>query len=362
MPANSPKPSAISVAPDTGPAAPPVLERYRQALEEELRLLLSESAVGELPLYSMLRYHLGWADAEGRPVEAGTGKALRPALCLLACEAVGGNWRRALPAAAALELVHNFSLIHDDIQDGDRQRRHRPTVWALWGKSQAINAGDAMREVSDLAILREAELGVEAPRVLEAARLLDQATLEMIEGQYLDLSYESRPDVTVSDYLAMIAKKTGALIRCAVELGALVGGAPSRQSAALACAGEELGLVFQIRDDVLGVWGRAESTGKPEANDIRRRKRALPAVHALEHARGREGERLRALYNDKRRVTAADVAEVLEVMGKAGTRVYCQRLAEKHCELALGHLRAAALERGIAEFEAIAQFLLTRER
>ncbi len=343
------------------PAPPEALERHRSAVEEELRRLLPEPASGGLPLYTMLSYHLGWVDAQGRPSGTSGGKALRPALCLLACEGVGGDWRRAVPAAAALELVHNFSLIHDDIQDGDRQRRHRPTVWALWGRGQGINAGDAMRELAGLALLREEELGVEPRRLLRATRLLDQATLEMIEGQYLDLSYESRAGVTVADYLAMIAKKTGALIRCALELGALVGGAPLGQMKLLSRAGLELGLVFQMRDDILGVWGRSEVTGKPQASDIRRRKRALPAVHALEHSRGQHAQRLHELYNKKRRVTADEVAWVLQVMEKAGSRAYCQRLAEEHCERALRHLRDAALERELAEFEAIARFLLERE-
>ncbi|MSQ33863.1 MAG: polyprenyl synthetase family protein [Dehalococcoidia bacterium] len=343
------------------PAPPEALERYRPALEEELRRLLPESAPRGLPLYTMLSYHLGWVDAQGRPTSASSGKALRPALCLLACEGVGGDWRRAVPAAAALELVHNFSLIHDDIQDGDRQRRHRPTVWALWGRGQGINAGDAMRELAGLALLREEALGVEPRRLLRATALLDQATLEMIEGQYLDLSYESCPQVTVDDYLAMIAKKTGALMRCALELGAILGGAAPARVAHLAQAGLELGLVFQIRDDILGVWGRSEVTGKPQAGDIRRRKRALPAVHALEHSRGQDARRLHELYNKQRRVTANEAAWVLKVMEKGGSQAYCQRLAEEHYKQALGHLGACALEGNASDFEALASFLLTRE-
>src|SRR3989441_5346125 len=141
----------------------------------------------------MIRYHLGWEDAEGRPQDVG-GKGLRPTLCLLACEAAGGDWHRALPVAAAVELVHNFSLIHDDIQDRDSERHHRPTVWSIWGEAQAINAGDALLLLARLFILRLPDGGVSDSVALEAARMLDEGTLEMVEGQTLDLTFERSPD------------------------------------------------------------------------------------------------------------------------------------------------------------------------
>ncbi len=143
----------------------------------------------------MLRYHLGWEDAEGRPLRSEGGKALRPTLCLLACEAAGGDWRAALPAAAALELAHNFSLVHDDIPDRDPERRHRPAVWSVWGEAQAINAGDALLALSHLAVLKLVPKGVPAERALQAARVLDECTLEIVEGQALDISFEERLDV-----------------------------------------------------------------------------------------------------------------------------------------------------------------------
>jgi geranylgeranyl diphosphate synthase type I len=142
---------------------PAAFIRYREALDAKLRSLLTSGLPpGGHPeeLHRMLRYHLGWEDAEGHPIGSGGGKALRPTLCLLACEAAGGDWRKALPAAAALELVHNFSLVHDDIQDRDRERRHRATVWSVWGEAQAINAGDALLALGSLAILDLAAEGV----------------------------------------------------------------------------------------------------------------------------------------------------------------------------------------------------------
>ena len=239
---------------------PVVFERYRSEIDSELRAVLAER---ESPLYDMMRYHLGWIDWQGRPLSGTAGKALRPALCLLACEAVGGTYHRALPAAAAVELLHNFSLIHDDIQDDDRERRHRPTVWSIWGKPQAINAGTAMRVLASLALSRLGENGVSGEKQLRIQRILDESCLRLIEGQYLDISYESRLDIGVTDYLGMIDGKTAALIGCSLELGAFLGTDDEAVIRGLWNFGRNLGLAFQIRDDILGIWGDEKETGKP---------------------------------------------------------------------------------------------------
>jgi hypothetical protein len=200
---------------------PFAFKRYRAAIDTELRAVLDDR---QSPLYDMMRYHLGWVDEQGNPIKASPGKALRPTLCLLACEAVGGAWYKALPAAAGMELLHNFSLIHDDVQDDDRERRHRPTVWSIWGKPQAINAGDALATIAGLALIGLAQRGVPAAKQLLTTRLMYEACLTTIEGQYLDISYESRFDVVVGDYLEMIERKTAILI--ARSLG--IWGLPSR--------------------------------------------------------------------------------------------------------------------------------------
>ena len=197
-----------------------------------------------------MRYHLGWIDKKGNRTDGNTGKALRPTLCLLACQAVGGEYHRALPAAAAIELLHNFSLIHDDIQDNDRKRRHRPTVWAIWGKPQAINAGTAMRILTNVALFRLKELGVNPEKRLLVQQLLDETTLRLIEGQYLDIDYEKYVDINVSDYLRMVQGKTAALIACALESGAALGTDDERLIKNLHDLGWNLGLGFQIRDDI----------------------------------------------------------------------------------------------------------------
>ena len=343
---------------------PAAFGRYREALDARLRSLLTSGLpAGSHPeeLHGMLRYHLGWEDAQGRPVRSGGGKAMRPILCLLACEAAGGDWRKALPAAAALELVHNFSLVHDDIQDRDPERRHRATVWSVWGEAQAINAGDALLALGGLAVLDLASEGVSTGRVLDAARILERATLEIVEGQALDLSFEERLDITENAYLQMIEKKTGALFDCALRLGGLVGTIDPSVGEALGRCGRLLGVAFQIRDDMLGVWGAESRTGKPAAADVRNRKKSLPVVYVLARSEGATAAELRRIYSQPR-LSDADVSMVLGALESVGAQAYCQRVAEDRRERALGELAGAALIEGPArELRQVAGFLLERD-
>jgi geranylgeranyl diphosphate synthase type I len=339
-------------------SVPDAFRRYREALDGTLRSLLTSGAPeGQSSLlYRMLRYHLGWEDAEGRPAQADGGKALRPTLCLLACEAAGGDWLRALPAAAAVELVHNFSLVHDDIQDRDRERRHRPAAWTVWGEAQAINAGDAFAALAHLALLDLARGDVPAARVVEAARALDSATLEMVRGQALDLSFEERPEVSEPEYLAMVGKKTGALFGCALRLGSLVASDDERVSEALGEFGRRLGTAFQIRDDLLGVWGEPSATGKAPAADLRRRKKSLPVVYAL--SQGDSASELGRLYSQPQ-LSDADLETALRSLAGARARDYCEAaLAERRRE-ALAALDAVDLKPGPArELRGAAEYLL----
>lgn len=338
---------------------PNLFARYRIELEEYLRSALPERS--PTLLYGMMRYHLGWEDEQGRPLAEGAGKALRPTLCLWACQAMGGDWRTALPAAAALELAHNFSLVHDDIQDGDIERRHRPTVWSLWGQPQAINAGDSLLILARLVMLRLQERGVAPAKVVEACRVLDEACLTMIEGQCLDISFEDEREVSVEAYLDMIAKKTGALLGASLRLGALLAIDDEPQVKRLARCGHLLGLVFQIRDDILGVWGAADVTGKPVAADIRRRKKSLPVVYAMSVAQAEEREQLLRVYSQG---TPGDeeVSTVLQLLDSHKAYDYCQQMAQEHIEQALAELAPVDIEpTARQEFEAVARFLLKRE-
>ena len=338
--------------------APAALARYRRELDGYLRVHVSR--LGPAVLNRMVRYHLGWEGEDGTPADH-SGKGLRPSLCLLACEAVGGDWRRALPAAAAVELVHNFSLVHDDIQDRDRKRRDRPTVWSIWGEAQAINAGDALLALARLALLRLQETGVSAGMVVQAARLLDDRTLEMVEGQVMDLGFEECLQVGGDAYLLMIGKKTGALFDCALSLGALAGGAAAPAVAALGRCGRELGIAFQVRDDMLGVWGAESRTGKQTAADIRRRKKSLPVIYALSQAQGAALEGLRSVYG-KPELDEADVSRVLACLDEVGAQDYCGRVAAEHREAALAELDAMEVKsENIAELRQTAAFVLERD-
>jgi geranylgeranyl diphosphate synthase type I len=338
---------------------PSLFARYRSELGEYLRSALPEGSPALL--YRMMRYHLGWEDEQGRPLAGEAGKALRPTLCLWACQAAGGDWRTALPAAAALEMVHNFSLVHDDIQDADRERRHRPTVWSVWGEPQAINAGDSLLILGRLVILRLGERGVAPAKVIEACRVLDEACLTMIEGQCLDIGFEDQREVSVEAYLDMIARKTGALLGASLHLGALVAVDDGPLVERFTRCGQLLGLAFQIRDDILGAWGAADVTGKPVAADIRRRKKSLPVVYALAAAEAAEREQLFRLYSQGA-PSEEKVGIVLELLDRHGARDYCQQMAQERVEQALAELAPVDMDptarRELAE---VASFLLERE-
>ncbi len=329
--------------------------RYGPALEAELRSAVPDD--GTL-LSRMVAYHLGWVDAEGRPAAADPGKRIRPLLMLLACEGVGGDWRAALPGAAALELVHNFTLIHDDIQDRSPERRHRPAVWVRWGESQAINAGDglfalAFRKLADLA----GRVGSET--ALECARMLAETCWVVCQGQVADLELAARPVATLEEYFGMVRRKTGALIGAAVGMGVLVGGWPGAVAAAREF-GEALGVAFQAWDDYLGIWGRREVTGKPAGDDLRERKKTLPVVWALEAGPPELRRRLAEAYAAEIGPDAA--AELADRLAEAGAEAFTRRTAAEWAERAgrlLGNFPFRPEIR--ADFADLIEFIFSRE-
>ncbi len=245
-----------------------VVYHYLPLIEAEMQRVIGRAEGAYAGHYGMLRYHMGWVDPQMQPAVVNSGKRIRPVACLLACEAVGGAVEDALPLAAAVELLHNFSLIHDDVEDDSPTRRHRPTVWALWGVPQAINAGDAMFTLARLALHGLGSRPIPPAMAMDACMIFDQACLRLTEGQYLDMSFEGRLDVSVDEYLAMIEGKTAALLSASLELGALVGGADQATRGHLAHFGRSLGLAFQMEDDILGIWGDEAVTGKSAASDI----------------------------------------------------------------------------------------------
>ncbi|MBI4219377.1 MAG: polyprenyl synthetase family protein [Chloroflexi bacterium] len=344
---------------------PEFFGRYQRAIVDAMR---SELRPHDLPLFTTLRYHLGWVDTEGNFDPQPAGKAVRPTLCMLACEAAGGDPLDAVPAAVSLEFVHSFSLVHDDIEDGDRTRHHRPTVWAVWGVPVAIESGNAFLCMADIAVHGLRSKGVPESIAMTVGQTIADHYLKMVEGQYLDMAYERRLDVSADEYLAMIRRKTGALLECSVFAGALVGTAhrnDGRVTDALRNVGKSLGYVFQIRDDVLGVWGGPE-TGKPVGADITRKKKSLPAVHALSTASGAAEKELHSIY-EKARIEGTDLERVLEIMSDLKTREYCDGLAREHWQTAKSVLQSSALSKAplanqtVRDFMELGEFLLARE-
>ncbi|MBC7236124.1 MAG: polyprenyl synthetase family protein [Chloroflexi bacterium] len=320
---------------------------YRKAIEKELCDLLAgpgqEGAAPILPLYAMMRYHMGWLDADLNPVEADGGKRLRPILCLLACEAVGGHWHMALPAAASIELIHNFSLIHDDIEDHSETRRHRRTVWALWGVPQAINTGDTMWTLARLALHRLSDRGCSPTTLLHVVRQLDQACLELCTGQYLDLWFETQESVSLEAYEQMIHGKTAALLSASLAVGAILGGAEQRVVNRYAAFGRELGLTFQIVDDILGIWGDPAVTGKSAASDILTKKKTLPVLYAFHWEAERGYDDLARIYTQPS-LSPDDIPSILALLGRCGAHEYTREQARTHYRRAENHLRAIGID------------------
>ena len=250
-----------------------VLEHARDVTQPLMR-----DAVARLTpsIRDVVSYHLGWTDAAGNPTAVKGGKGIRAALATLSAEASWADAAVGAPGGVAVELVHNFSLLHDDLMDGDVERRHRPTAWALWGPSVALLAGDALSTLATDVLLRTPN-----PAAPQAALALCEATAEMIAGQADDLAFEARRSVSVEECMGMSTAKTGALLGCAASLGAILAAAPPATVRALRDFGRHLGVAFQATDDLLGIWGDPATTGKPTGNDIRQRKKSMPIVSAL---------------------------------------------------------------------------------
>ena len=329
---------------------------YRPAIQREMR-----EAVGSRPdgLYAWMRYHLGWEDQTGQPVEGSPGKLMRPVAVLLATELLGGAVAQALPAAAAIELVHNFSLLHDDVEDASEFRRGRQNLWVFAGAPQAINTGDGMFVVSRLAEYRMLAAGASAERVLAVMREIDDACLRLVEGQYLDMSFETRSDVTLDEYLTMAQGKTAAMFAAPFASGAILAGASEASVAAVREYGRHVGLAFQMVDDVLGIWGDPAvtgkpvlgngvadrglglATGKPVGDDLSARKMTYPVIVALESSE-EAGGLLREAYE-----TRPSSNDPIEAMGRwveaTGARAATEAKARAEMQLAMDALTGAGL-------------------
>ncbi|MGW5051911.1 family 2 encapsulin nanocompartment cargo protein polyprenyl transferase [Actinokineospora sp. NPDC004072] len=331
-------------------SASEVLEWSRAAVDPALR-----AAVDRLPdsMRVIAGYHFGWWDEHGLPTGADAGKALRPTLALLAARAVGGTAEAALPAAVAVQLVHDFSLLHDDVMDGDTVRRHRPTAWRVFGVNQAILAGDAL-----LTLAMEVLADSGHPAAQRAVKLLGEAVQRLTAGQSADVSFETREKVDLAECLRMVEGKTGALFGASCALGALFGGGSSQQVLHLRWFGEKLGLAFQFVDDVLGVWGDSAITGKPIHSDLDSRKKSLPVVAALTSGTP-TARALRLLYHADAPLDLTHAADLIE---RCGAREWSHSQAEALLTQARVQLRAASpVDPAAQELETIARLATHRD-
>lgn len=312
----------------------PALRRlYADALDAEIEGWIERLGYPK-QFAGMLRYQMGYVDERLRPASH-PGKRVRPFLCLAVCEALSGTFIPALPAAAGIELLHNFSLIHDDIEDRDPVRHHRPTVWKVWGEAQAINAGDAMFAVAGRAVA-SCEAKESSPLL---AQEFQETALALTKGQYLDMSFEARQEVTTDEYMQMISLKSAALIAFSTWAGALIGGARRPRLGLLSQFGEELGLALQIYDDIQGIWGDASKTGKQAHTDLSSRKKTYPVVAAFTEATGRDLETIRGFYQKE----SQDIPAVVVAIERAGVLQASQVELQQHLRTSLDALLKAEL-------------------
>jgi geranylgeranyl diphosphate synthase, type I len=344
--------AAVGVTPQSRTALD-VLAWAQGVVDPALRV-----AVDRLPgsMRRIAGYHLGWWDPQGRPTGGRGGKAVRPALVLLSACAVGGRAEAVVPAAVAVELVHNSTLLHDDVMDGDRARRHRPTAWSVFGVASAILAGDALLALASQVLVRQA-----SPLAPAGVDRLNATCLLLCEAQYADIAFEERNDVGLDECLAMVAGKTASLLGCACALGGSLGGADLARVGLLYGFGLQLGMAFQLVDDLLGIWGRPEVTGKPAWSDLARRKQSLPVVAALasDTSAGRD---LAVLYRSDEALSAGDLANAAKLIEAAGGRRWAQQEADRRLAAAVSCLKAAGSEpQAVAELLSLARFVTRRD-
>lgn len=310
-------------------------QEMRAALNEEMKAVLHATATSPDLFHGMMHYHMGWRDPAMAPASVNAGKQIRPVLLLLVCQAAGGDWRQAVPAAAAVELLHNFSLIHDDIEDASPTRRGRETVWQIWGIAQAINAGDAMFALAHLALGRLADRGVPAATVVRALRRFDETCVRLTQGQHADMQFETRPQVSVDEYMEMITGKTAVLLSLCTELGALIAGSDEETVTHYRQFGLHAGLAFQVIDDILGIWGDETLIGKSASTDISTRKKTLPVLFGLE-----KSSVLQKLYA-RPETDGTFVEQVVTLLDQTGARDFASAKAAAYSQTAVGHLEEA---------------------
>lgn len=332
-----------------------ILAKYTPSISKSIQQSLIEAPPF---LGGMLRYHFGWVDEQFEPVRTDSGKLLRPVFCLLVFEALTGHFQPALPAAAAIEMIHNFSLIHDDVEDSDRERRGRPTVWMVWGQPLAINAGDYLYTLAFKAVNRLDTAHFSVDRIFAVQQLIVDSCLELTLGQDMDLRFEQLQEVSTEMYLEMIDKKTGALLEAAILAGAMLGTSDERVIRNYREFAHNIGLAFQIRDDFLGIWGDTAKTGKSADNDLRRKKKTLPVLYALNTS---SNDQLRSLYATDTPLSDHEIQFVRKCLLEANADTFAKQAADTYIERAFDALSKINISnKAHTELETIARFLIER--
>ncbi len=337
-----------------------ILNRYSSEVETTIQTVLNESSSF---LQGVIGYHFGWVNQDFQPSNVGRGKMLRPTLHLLVFEALTDGYKEALPVAAAIEMIHNFSLLHDDIEDNGHERRGQPTAWTIWGMPRILNVGDflyamAFKSIHGLDLNR-----FSAEKVLAITRLMTNSCIAITEGQDLDIGFENLTQVSTAMYLDMVYKKTGALIEAAVVSGAMLATSDEHIIKNYYEFAHNIGIAFQIRDDLLGIWGDTTKTGKSTVDDLRQKKKTLPIIYTLSQVRGLQAEQLAACYTNFEPLSDRQIDFVRECLDCVGASAYAQSMAAHYSEKAFTALhKINIVNNAQIELESIAKFLVDREK
>lgn len=319
-----------------------MIESYGSQVDDYIRGFF-EQPHPPAPMYPMAEYHMGWRDQNLSRSKAPQGKMLRTLLALLSYEIFDKDYKKAIPFAAACEIYHNHTLVYDDIQDGDTLRRDRPTVWSLWGIGQGINTGLILGYVAQHFLLELSKNGFSGEKLFPLLRAFADMTFELAEGQSMDLDFESRQNVTPAEYLTMIGKKTGALISLCTFGGAWLGQDDAAIAEKFKTFGRKLGVAMQMRDDLVGIWGGREQSGKEHAKDIRRRKKTFPVLAAFDRFKGDELALLKKHYASQGEPDDADVNGIVAALEREGTRESSMEATRALMAEALAELRGTGI-------------------
>jgi|TARA_B100001971_G_C18249176_1_gene576780 geranylgeranyl diphosphate synthase type I len=337
-----------------------LLNKRLSIIDSEINKIF-EKRIFSGTLYAMMKYHLGWLDGDLKKIEEYRGKRFRPTLCLLVYSSLCGVESKVLPAAAAIELIHNFSLIHDDIEDMDEKRRHKPTVWKIWGINHAINVGDGMHVLANLSALRLKELNVSDTKIVEIMQILNESIITLCEGQYQDMDFENRLDITIEMYLKMINFKTAVLIEASTWIGATLATENKKIVNNFRKFGRNIGIAFQIIDDIMGIWGKSSKTGKPHASDIRNKKKTLPIIYAIQMASIKQKKRINELYKNNK-ITNDEIQEIFDILEDTGALEYAKNTANEFEVKALKELSKTKINNeDLNDIKLISNFLVKRD-